>query len=147
VGHFKVNGRPRSVAFVSNGSTAFVPSESAGELNVVDVAGTSVSKTITLPTGSRPMKVWVSADDSSVYLTNGRAGTVSVLDAHSGALLQAIKVGTRPWGIGFSPDGKYFFTANGPSNDVSVVDVAKHEEVMRVKAGTGPWGIAIVPSP
>lgn len=147
VGHFKVNGRPRSVAFVSNGSVAFVPSESAGELNVVDAAGAAVTKTITLPTGSRPMKVWVSADDGSVYLTNGRAGTVSVLDAHSGALLQTIKVGTRPWGIGFSPDGKFLFTANGPSNDVSVVDVAKHEEVMRVKAGTGPWGIAIVPIP
>ena len=83
VGHFKVNGRPRSVAFLSNGRTAFVPSESAGELNVVDVASAGVTKTITLPTGSRPMKAWVSADDSAVYLTNGRAGTVSVLDAHS----------------------------------------------------------------
>lgn len=145
VSHFKVNGRPRSVAFDSHSAIAFIPSESAGELNVVDVASASISKTIALPPGSRPMKVWLSPDDSKVYLTNGRAGTVSVLDARSSALLQTIKVGTRPWGIGFSPDGKYLFTANGPSNDVSVVDLARHEEVQRVKAGSSPWGVAIVP--
>jgi YVTN family beta-propeller protein len=144
VGHFKVNGRPRSVAFVSSGATAFIPSESSGELNVVDAATATVTKTIALPAGSRPMKVWVSADDSEVYLTNGRAGTVSVLDAQSQALFHSIKVGTRPWGIGFSPDGKYLFTANGPSNDVSVVDLASHQEIKRIKAGASPWGIAIV---
>jgi YVTN family beta-propeller protein len=110
---------------------------------VVDAATASVTNTITLPAGSRPMKVWVSADDREVYLSNGRAGTVSVLDARSLALLRSIKVGARPWGIGFSPDGKYLFTANGPSNDVSVVDLATHEELMRIKAGSSPWGVAI----
>ena len=144
VGHFKVNGRPRSVAFLANGTQAFIPSESAGELNVIDVLKTEVTRTLTLPAGSRPMHATLSADDQKLYLSNGRAGTVAVIDTRSYALLGSIKVGTRPWGIGISPDGKFLFSANGPSNDVSVVDLAAGKEVMRVKAGASPWGVAIV---
>jgi YVTN family beta-propeller protein len=142
--HFKVNGRPRSVAFLSNGSIGFIPSESAGELNIVDLMNVKVLKTITLPSGSRPMKAKLSPDETRLYLSNGRAGTVSVVDAHSYQLLDTIKVGVRPWGIGISPDGKLLFTANGPSNDVSVVDLKTNKEITRVKAGSSPWGVAVI---
>jgi YVTN family beta-propeller protein len=146
-GHFKVNGRPRSVGFLSNTNIGFIPSESSGELNVVDTKSATVLKTIALPAGSRPMRVRVSDDDKRLYLSNGRAGTISVMDTHSYELLNTIKVGARPWGIGLSPDGKYLFSANGPSNDVSVVDLATNLEIMRIKAGSSPWGIAVVSSP
>jgi YVTN family beta-propeller protein len=88
----------------------------------------------------------VAPNGRKVYVSNGRAGTVSVLDSHTYELLDSIKVGTRPWGIVISPDGKYLYSANGPSNDVSVVDLATDKEVARVKAGASPWGIAIVPN-
>jgi len=144
--HFKVNGRPRSVAFLTSGAIGFIPSESVGELNVIDAANAQVLHTITLPAGSRPMRVRLSIDDKKLYVSNGRAGTISVFDTHSYALLNTVKVGTRPWGIGLSPDGKFLYAANGPSNDVSVVDLERNAEVARVKAGSSPWGIAIVPN-
>jgi YVTN family beta-propeller protein len=144
--HFKVNGRPRSVAFLSSGALGFIPSESVGELNVIDAANAKVLRTITLPVGSRPMRVRLSIDDTKLYVSNGRAGTISVFDARSYALLDTIKVCTRPWGIGLSPDGKFLYAANGPSNDVSVVDLERNAEVARVKAGSSPWGVAIVPN-
>jgi YVTN family beta-propeller protein len=143
VAHFKVNGRPRSVAFLSNTSIGFIPSESAGELNVIDSLNAKVLKTISLPAGSRPMKVKLSPDETRLYVSNGRAGTISVFDAHGYQLLDTIKVGTRPWGIGISPDGKWLFSANGPSNDVSVVDLKTNKEIARIKAGSSPWGIAV----
>jgi YVTN family beta-propeller protein len=142
--HFKVNGRPRSVVFLSSGGIGFIPSESAGELNVIDTANAAVLKTIVLPAGSRPMRVKLSIDEKKLYVSNGRAGTISVFDTHSYELLNTIKVGPRPWGIGISPDGKYLYAANGPSNDVSVVDLQTNMEVTRVKAGASPWGISIV---
>jgi YVTN family beta-propeller protein len=89
------------------------------------------------------MRVKLSIDETRLYVSNGRAGTISVFDTRSYELLDTIKVGTRPWGIGVSPDGKFLFTANGPSNDVSVVDLKTDKEVSRIKAGTSPWGIAI----
>jgi YVTN family beta-propeller protein len=91
------------------------------------------------------MRVRLSIDEKKLYVSNGRAGTISVFDSHSYELLNTIKVGSRPWGIGLSPDGRFLYAANGPSNDVSVVDLELNAEVTRVKAGSSPWGIAIVP--
>jgi YVTN family beta-propeller protein len=141
--HFKVNGRPRTVAFLSSGGIGFIPSESAGELNIIDTVNAKVSQTIKLPAGSRPMSAKLSPDEKRLYVSNGRAGTISVLDTHTYELLDTIKVGPRPWGIAISPDGKFLFSANGPSNDVSVVDLKTNQEISRIKAGASPWGIAI----
>jgi YVTN family beta-propeller protein len=147
VAHFQVNVRPRSVAFLSTGGVGFIPSESSGELNIIDTVNAKVSRVIALPAGSRPMSVKLSTDEKKLYVSNGRAGTISVFDAHSYELLDTIKVGTRPWGIAVSPDGKFLFSANGPSNDVSVVDLKTNKEISRVKAGTSPWGIAVTSRP
>lgn len=144
IGHVKVDQRPRSVAFVQGGKLAVVPSESAGKLYVIDTAKIALTRTIDLPTGSRPMRLRVSADGSKLFASTGRGGTVAVLDAASFKLLDNIKVGDRPWGIVLSPDGKYLFSANGPSNDVSVVDLAANKEIKRIKAGNSPWGVTVV---
>jgi YVTN family beta-propeller protein len=103
-----------------------------------------VLKAIDLPAGSRPMKVRVAPDNSKVFVSDGRAGTVTVMDSKSYAVLATVKVGARPWGIALTPDGKYLLSANGPSNDVSVVDLATNKEISRVKAGESPWGITVV---
>jgi YVTN family beta-propeller protein len=142
--HFKVNGRPRSVEFLSRRAIGFIPSESVGEINVIDTANARVLKTLALPAGSRPMRVRVSPDETKLYVSNGRAGTISVIDTQTYELLATIKVGPRPWGIGISPDGKFLFAANGYSNDVSVVDLETNKEITRVKAGLSPWGVAVV---
>lgn len=144
VGHFSVPPRPRSMAFLRDKPIGFIPSESTGQLNVIDTANYKVLKSIALPEGSRPMSVKVSIDGKKVYVSNGRAGTVSVIDSRTYELLDSIKVGTRPWGMALSPDGKFLYTANGPSNDISVIDVRTNKETSRIKAGEGPWGITIV---
>ncbi len=95
-------------------------------------------KAISLPPGSRPMSVKVSADGRRIYVSNGRGGTISVLDGRTYELLSSIKVGIRPWGMALSPDGKFLYCANGPSNDVSVVDLETNKEIARIKAGTSP---------
>ena len=146
VGRFSVPPRPRSVDFLSGEAIGFIPSENTGQLNVVDTAHYRVLKTLDLPAGSRPMSVKVSPDGKRIYVSNGRAGTVSVLDAHGLTVLDSIQVGTRPWGMVISPDGRYLYTANGPSNDVSVVDLQSDKEIARIKAGESPWGVTIVAS-
>lgn len=146
VGHFNVNARPRTVAFLRGSSVAFIPSEQTAELNVIDTANLKVMKVVALPPGSRPMSVKLSSNGKRIYVSNGRAGTVSVLDGRTYALLSTIQVGTRPWGMALSPDGKFLYTANGPSNDVSVVDLETNKEIARVAAGASPWSVAVVPT-
>jgi YVTN family beta-propeller protein len=145
VGHFKVNVRPRSVAFLPGTGMGFIPSESTGELNVIDTVNLKVLKVVALPPGSRPMSVKAAQDGKKIYVSNGRAGTVSVLDSRTYELLNTIKVGVRPWGMALSPDGRFLYSANGPSDDVSVIDLNANQEIARVKAGTSPWAVAVVP--
>lgn len=45
VRHFNVGGRPRSADFLPYGSRVFIPSESAGQVHVVDIANFSLGKT------------------------------------------------------------------------------------------------------
>jgi YVTN family beta-propeller protein len=78
-----------------------------------------------------------------VYVANGRAGTVSVIDAASYDVLNTIPVGKRVWGLAITPDGKKLYAANGMSNDVSVINTDTDKVVATIKAGDGPWGIAI----
>jgi YVTN family beta-propeller protein len=145
IAQFTVGGRPRSVAFLPDGSKAFIPSESAGVLHYVDAVNHKELKTITLPEKSRPMGVAMSTDGKTLYVSTGRAGTVCAVDTETQSVRDVIKAGARPWGVGISPDGKLLFVANGPSDDVSVVDLATKKETERIKAGQGPWGVAIVP--
>src|SRR5262249_51007179 len=134
IAHFNVGGRPRSIDFLPDGSMAFIPSESSGQLHVIDSIAHKLVKSVSLPASSRPMCVKVRPDGKKVYASTGRGGTVCVFDAFSGEVANTIKVGTRPWGIVITPDGKQLYAANGPSDDVSIVDLETEKETGRIKA-------------
>ena len=143
--HFNVGGPAAFGGFSGGWLAGFIPSESAGQIHIIDAVSNQPLETVVLAKGSRPMCVKVSPDGQKVYAGTGRAGSICVLDATSHEVLNYIKAGTRPWGIIISPDGKFLYSANGPSNDISVIDLAAEKEVQRVKAGTSPWGIVLVP--
>jgi len=114
--------------FCPDGSRAFIPSESVGELNVVDTANQKLLKTITLPKGSRPMTVKVAPDGKKIYVSTGRGGTVCVLDATTYEVLNNIAVGKRPWASPLPPMENFSSQPTGRSDDVSVVDLTTEKE-------------------
>lgn len=142
-----VPGRPRSVAFFPDGSRAFIPAETFGTLTRVDLRRRAADTTFALPSGSRPMGTVMAPDGRTLYVTNGRAGTVSAIDLPALHVRGSVRVGPRPWGAALSPGGRWLYVANGPSNDVSVVDTRTLKEAARLPAGQGPWGVAVVPAP
>ena len=117
--------------------------EVSGTVSVVDIAGSRVIDTIVMPEGSRPMGIAVTRDGKRVYVSNGRGGTVSVIDPATNTVTLTVEVGTRPWGIALSPDEQKLYTANGPANDVSVVNTATMALIRKIPAGSFPWGVAI----
>lgn len=147
LGRMVVPGRPRSVAFLPDGSRAFIPAETHGTMTVVDLRRREADTVFALPSGSRPMGTVMTRDGRRLYVTNGRAGTVSVLDVATLRVRATIRVGARPWGAALSPGERWLYVANGPSNDLSVVDTRAEREVARLPAGAGPWGVAVVPAP
>ena len=143
-----VGKRPRTIAFDRSGARAFVPGENDASLSVIDVAASKVARSTTLAGESvRPMGVAISPDDSHLFVTTGRGGTLARFDPSTLAPAGVAAVGERPWGLALSPDGALAFTANGPSNDVSMVDTATMKAVGRFTVGDRPWGVVAVPVP
>jgi YVTN family beta-propeller protein len=147
IGEVALGGRPRSIVFLQDGERACVPSETAGVVHVVDTEHLAEIATIALPKGSRPMGTALSRDGRRLFTGNGRAGTVSIIDVPTSAVVGNVTVGKRAWGVALSLDERTLYVANGPSDDVSVVDVAGAREVEKIHAGKGPWGIAVVGAP
>jgi YVTN family beta-propeller protein len=110
---------------------------------VIDARRHRLLDTIPLPRGSAPVGVAVSPDGRLVYVANGRADSVSVIDVRARAVAASIPVGRRPWGVALTRDGRRLYVANGRSNSVSIIDTATKRVVAAVPVGAGPWGIAI----
>jgi YVTN family beta-propeller protein len=140
---FLVDVRPRDAAFTPDGALAFVPAEIGGSVSVVDVPRSTVIERIALPAGSRPAGVLLSRDGRTLYVANGRANTVAMIDVATRAVTGTIPVGQRNWGLGLAPDGATLYAANGLSNDVSVIDTATRTVVATIPVGDGAWGIAV----
>jgi YVTN family beta-propeller protein len=69
------------------------------------------------------------------FSTNGRAGTVTVFDAHSLKPIQDIKVGENPDAIIYDPDSKDVIVMNGRSHDVTVIDPASLQVTQTIPLG------------
>jgi YVTN family beta-propeller protein len=93
----------------------------------------------------KPVGLAVSPDGRWIYVANGNANVVSIIDAARNTVVGRIKVGRRPWGIAVSPDGRTVFTADGLSDSMSVIDARTRRVVATVKVGRQPWGVAVSP--
>jgi YVTN family beta-propeller protein len=143
VGQIYIGGRPRAIAFLPDGSRAVVASEGEGAVSIIDVESLLIVHRVALPSGSRPLQILPTQDGQHFFVSNGPAGSISLLRSEDGALVDNILVGAHPRGLGLSPDGKFLFVANSHSNDVSVIELARRKEISRIACGDSPWGIAI----
>jgi len=146
---FKVGNRPRSVGFFPDGKKAYVTRENDGAISILDTVKHAKAGEIKIgdpsPAGNiKPMKVILSSDATTAYVSTGRGKKIFMIDTATDKVTNSIEVGQRPWGMGLSPDGKLLYTANGPSNDVSVVDLSTNMVIKRINVGESPWGVLIV---
>jgi YVTN family beta-propeller protein len=147
IGEVEVGQRPRSIVFTPDGAKAYVACEVDGTVWVIDAPERKRLKVLTMPKDSKPMGSAMAANGKRAYISNGRGGTVSVIDVAADSVVASVPVGQRPWGIALTPDGSKLYTANGPSNDVSVVDVGTLTVTRKIPVGKLPWGVAIGRTP
>jgi YVTN family beta-propeller protein len=113
---------------------------------VIDTRSRTVTRTIPLEgRQGKPVGLAVSPDGKRIYVANGNANVVSVVDTEKGAVVGRIPVGKRPWGIAVSNDGRVVYTADGLSDAISVIDAKSGRVIRNVKVGRQPWGVAVSP--
>ena len=96
----------RGVALLPDGSVALVtnydgPLNAGGNVAVVGTKKRIV--TATIPVGTQPEGIVVSADGKFAYVANGGSNTVSVIDTGTNRVTATIAVGLNPYGIALSP--------------------------------------------
>ena len=145
--------RPRAVVFSRDGKRAYVSSGTGAAVTIIDAERHRAAGSIVIPRDGirgplppRPMGLALSDDGQTLYVANGRGGTVSVADTRTARVVKTFaEVGARPWGLQLHSNGRKLYTANGPSNDVSVIDLMSGRITKHIATCRGPWGLALAP--
>jgi YVTN family beta-propeller protein len=75
----------------------------------------------TIPTGSGPLDVAITADGSKAYVVNFSSDNVSVVNLASGTTGTPIAAGNEPTSIAISPDGTFAYVTNYNNNASSTL--------------------------
>lgn len=135
---------PLQMAITSDGTLLIVTAEEANALLVVDVEKGIVIDSI--PVGTQPHSVVLSATENTAYVTNRRDGTVSVVDLDRGLEREVLEIGSEPAGLALDATGTTLFVANSNANEVVVYDLTDGRVIKRVSAGRHPYTVRRTPN-
>src|SRR6185295_3162497 len=80
---------------------------SADGIGVVDLKTMKVERI--LPSGQDPEAFDLSADGSTIYISNEETSEMSVVDVAAGSIKAHITIGDEPEGVTLRPDGKFVY--------------------------------------
>ena len=99
-----------------------------------------------IPVGKGPEGIDLSPDGREVWSAASRGGTVSVIDAAAGRVVQTIDVGTkRSNRIKLTADGAFALASDLDAGELVVLDARARKVVRRIALGRQPEGVLIQP--
>lgn len=99
----------------------------------------------TIPVGSNPIAVGMSADGSLAYVANLNSNNLSIIDTESDQVIATVNAGPTPRDVEATPDGRYLLVVNQSTNTVTVLDASNYSVVATVPVGTFPCAISVAP--
>lgn len=141
----EVGEEPEGILVSPDGKTAYVTSEVANTVHVVDTASKEIKANIVV--GNRPRRFALTPDQKELWVSNELSSSVSILDPATHKLIETITFlppGFRaedvtPVGITLSKDGKTAIVALGRANHVAFVDVTSRKVTDYVLVGKRAW--------
>jgi YVTN family beta-propeller protein len=112
-----------------------------GETDLARIPVLAIAAAVVLVLGVAPARA------QNAYITNGSAGTVSVINTATGTVIGSpITVGTHPYGVAVTPDGSKVYVTNANSGTVSVIATASNTVIgSPITVGNAPEGVAMTP--
>jgi gliding motility-associated-like protein len=135
-------------AYVSrDGSRAYISNYNDNNISVINTATNTV---IDKFSAFKPYFMTSSTDDKYLYVANYDfnnygAGTVTVLDAKTGAHITVLTVGSQPWDVNGSPDGKFAYVANENGSSISVINTITNTVVKTIPTEYAPRHVVFSP--
>lgn len=95
-------------------------------------------KRIGIAVGAVWLALPAAAQGETLYVSNERGDSVSVVDTASGQVTATWAVGGRPRGITLSKDGRYLYLCASTDHAVQVIDRATGKLVAELPSGQDP---------
>lgn len=120
-----------NIIIAPNGTTAYASTYYTG-VYILDITNNTVSGSVASGTFNYPYAMAITADGSTLYVSNFYGNTVSVVDTATNtqtAIVTDFNPATfnEPYGMALSHDGSTLFVCNYGGSSVSIVDTATHE--------------------
>lgn len=137
---------PQDIKLAPDGSVFYIADSDQNGLWVLDGAATRVLREI--PTGHGAHGLYLSRDAKRLFVTNRREGSVSVLDAYTGAVLTKWTIpGGSPDMGNVSADGSTLWLSGRYDRAVYVLSTVDGHLVTTIPVGDGPHGLCVWPQP
>jgi YVTN family beta-propeller protein len=107
-----VGSEPSSVAFLPDGSKAYVANTVSGTVSMIrtNLANGGIARPVNINVGTEPAALVLTPNGKKLYVANARSNTISVIDTATDAVVKTIS------GIGFEPRG-LAVSNNGDASD------------------------------
>nr|WP_262405572.1 cytochrome D1 domain-containing protein [Pseudomonas fluorescens] len=125
------------ITFSDDSRHAFVSNRDSGTLSVFDIA--NLRHVSDVATGPQPLSAAYSALAQAVYVADGKAGTISVIDARSLAPRNVIDVGQGVGPMRFTQDGRFGLVLNTLQDRLLVIDAGSDERVHELEVTAEPY--------
>ena len=121
---------------------AYVPNFNGKSVSVINTASNAVVATI--PVGTSPFSVAVSADGSRVYIAN-QGYTLSVINTSTNQVVSTIGTTRSPTGLAVSPDGSKLYVGYYSNATVNVFNTTTNALINTITVGIQPMGLIMSP--
>ena len=138
---------PQDIKLAPDGSVYYIADSDAGGLWVLDGAATHVLRFI--PTDRGAHGLYLSRDAKQLYVTNRHEGSVSVLDAYTGAPVTTwhLPGGGSPDMGNVTADGTQLWLSGRYDKTVYVLSTKDGSLIRKIPVGIEPHGLCVWPQP
>jgi len=138
---------PQDIKLAPDGSVYYIADSDANGVWVLDGAATKVLRFIA--TGMGAHGLYLSRDDSELFVTNRMEGSVSVLNADTGAIETKwmIPGGGSPDMGNITADGSELWLSGRYNRVVYVMSTKDGSLLAKIPVGDGPHGLCVWPQP
>jgi YVTN family beta-propeller protein len=147
-----VGSSPLGIAVNTITHTLYVVNSGSNTISIInyysEITGHSfrLSKPIkTIYVGETPDGIAIDAVTNRIYVSNGYANTISVIDGETNSVVKTILVGTAPMRLAVNSITNMIYVVNNQADIVSVIDGETNSVVKTILVGYYPYGIAVDP--
>jgi PQQ-dependent catabolism-associated beta-propeller protein len=142
--YIAVSGLPKCPPSVPDEECAKLKRDlTADGIAVIDTATLKLSNL--LKSGSDPEQFDLSHDGKRLFVANEDSGTLTVVNALTGAVEQSVPVGKEPEGVRVTPDGRWIVVTSEEGNAIYVVDARTLKVEKSVAVGKRPRDVTFTP--